>query len=351
MNPPTSDIPHRTSDLGPRPPAPGPRPSALRSLLSALRPVFFALFAFFAVSSSAFAQAAPEPPAPIDPPELLELRAKHEQRRELALRPFRDQHVRQLEALIQRYIQLGRANDALAIQRYADAFRRGAALPAEAESDPPDLKAARNQYATQSANAARPARDWYRFQLPPLQRRYAAAGDLAAAGAVERELAALEDAPAAPTAPARFDWRKERRGVTYEYSSDNFARGGYDYSDRDCRRLLDGTVEKSISNGVGWTAVPDPAIFVAFERPVRPTVFRMAVLHLETANVSAPAAIVVRDGSSRRRGALLGELKTIPPKSGWVEVPLDMNSPSQTFRIELQPTPSSFLLIEEMEFE
>ncbi len=293
------------------------------------------------------------PAAPVpstEPEELLRLRSQLEERRAAVLRPIEERHRIQVRNVYDTLLRGNRPRDALAVQRYLDALERGETPPAPTDADPRELQAVRTDFATQSANAVRPLEASYRFQLDELQRRLTSSGDLAGAGAVLREMDRITPAATAPT--PRFDWRKERSGVTYTYSSEDFARGTWEYADTDRKKLLDGRVHKAVSgDSVGWRGRDSVSIQVVFAQPVMPKSVRVAVLHAPTGAVLVPRTIVVREGGPQRRGARLGQLREVPPANDWVEVPLEMKAPSQHFWIELTAgAADAYLLIEEIEF-
>lgn len=289
-------------------------------------------------------------PAVAEPEDLRVLRGQFEQRRATALQPVAERHRIQVRNAFETLLRGNRPRDALAVQRYLDAIERGEAPPPPSDGEPRELQAVRTEFAIQSANAVRSLESAYRFQLAELQRRFTAAGRLSDAEAVRREVERIS--PPAPAPTPRFDWAKERPRVAYTYSSEEFAKGTWEYADRERRKLLDGKVSRSVTgDSVGWRGVDSPAIHVTFGQPVQPRVFRIAVLHAPSGAVLAPKSIVVREGGAQRRGARLGQTREVPPASDWIEVPLDLKAPLQHFAIELTPGGAdAFLLIEEIEF-
>jgi len=78
-----------------------------------------------------------------------------------------------------------------------------------------------------------------------------------------------------------FDWSVDRKGLSYSYSTHvktSVTKGGYSYSDRSLKKLLDGVFKSEWkSHSVGWLDSTPPAILLKFRHEVQPESIRIYI--------------------------------------------------------------------------
>lgn len=151
----------------------------------------------------------------------------------------------------------------------------------------------------------------------------------------------------------RFDWKREKKKLIYEYDELFFGKGAFDYSDNDCTKLLDGeTKEKWSAHSVGWTGMKPPMILFKFPSSVRPKAIKIHLFGADSGGtVGMTKGIKVYTGTKIAKGRLVGEISDIPDKTCWMEIPIKSVHPSSFFWIELDSSTLNFVMLDEVEFE
>ena len=149
-----------------------------------------------------------------------------------------------------------------------------------------------------------------------------------------------------------FDWKKEKQKLQYTYSEMVFSKGGFDYSDHNRTKLLDGLIKTRWSaHSVGWSKMNPPMIVFKFATVVQPKAIKIRLFGKDTGgNVAMTKGIRVYTGTGTARGRVVGEVLNIVDHTAWVTVPLK-TSPSQYFWIELARSTQMFVMLDEVEFE
>ena len=149
---------------------------------------------------------------------------------------------------------------------------------------------------------------------------------------------------------SKFNWKTEKKNVKYTYYPSEFGVGSYDYSDEDCRKLIDGVSGKGDNNWVGWNKSGKVAVDFDYPKLVSPETFRVYICGRKVGGgVCDVDGIKVFVGTEKNRKKLVGENYDLPAESGWVNITLKKQS-SKYFRVEFDIGERSWLLIEEVEF-
>ncbi len=151
----------------------------------------------------------------------------------------------------------------------------------------------------------------------------------------------------------KLNWKKEKETLTYTYSEMVFSKGGFDYSDHKCTKLLDGTAKtKWGAHSVGWSKLKPPLLVFKFARAVQPKAVRIHLFGKDSGgNVGMTKGIRIYTGSASAKGRVVGENLKIADATDWVVVPLKMSQSSGYFWIEFAMSDLMYVMLDEVEFE
>ncbi len=156
-----------------------------------------------------------------------------------------------------------------------------------------------------------------------------------------------DDSKEKPAEKKLFNWDEQRKAVNYFYK-------GRATGDNACDKLTDGLWDKGRKGMAGYriSLCDDPTkICFSFPDAVKMKTFRIFV------SQSMATAVNVYDGTKAKQGELIGQNKPSPNRGfGWVEVTLNMKTPSSFFWVEIVGTQRHYsayhmyLGVEEIQF-
>lgn len=287
------------------------------------------------------------------------------------------QYTKDLDSLLSKAKKAGDLDKTTAVMDEIKRFGDEKSMPAKASSilDIQSLQSAYTKLASISeSDKARKIVSLttkYEKALDGLQKKLVRSSELDDAKAVQAERKALTENVSYKKARAiisgagisastsvnnvAFNWEKDKKRLTYSYArmaSSKETTGSYSYADASRKKLLDGIYAPKIaSQSAGWRNSQPPDIKFRFLKPVKPAWIRIyAFGNLPNAGTAVTSNIKVYTGIMKNSKNLVGHAAQPPNATGWIEVPLDLSSPSQSFLLELSRSSREWVLIDEVEF-
>lgn len=306
------------------------------------------LLAFCGAQASGGGEAEEKPPA-AEPPWLANIRQQYAQRLLAEQQPLKMSFLEQAELLSRKFVQGGRARDALAVQRYVDQCRAAEIWPPLPSEAPTELATLYSAFIQRTEAVERTLQMQFVNHLENQKNHFLRQGDIAAAAMADAELERMRPPPVKPDP---INWEKERGQVRYQYEHERFFRGSFDYSDRQRRKLTDGrTGTIPTENTVGWSQVPPPRIRVEFPRPVLPQAVSLYLFGGGRWNLAVAGEIRVLAGDPLAMASPIGRSSRHEDRTGWVRIPLKSIRPERVYWIELGPSRTGYVLLDEMSWE
>ncbi len=223
-------------------------------------------------------------------------------------------------------------------------------VPVVSAAEPTELAQARAAYEAQVRVATEPIRQRYIRQLEDMKIQMSARGKATDAVVVQDEINKLRQMSGMSLA---FDWQKLRSATSYSYLEPLSFAQSVGYKDVRHTKLLDGVIGDTYSeNSVGWQKTAPSPILIQFNRPLQPGAIRLYFLGSAVrGGVEMPAGVKVYSAARAARGELIGERSKLPDRSGWVDIPLQLRTPLDRIRVEIEPSGTGWTILEEVEFK